>query len=409
MLSGQWSAVAVVARDDVLRIAPHAPVPRVSGPMSRSRSRSLTRPSFTACAQVRAVSADHLIGRVVAERSPTKCALTAEHRVGVTASSRGRCAAASRRGRRRTPGRMVVQSVVSIIALPRACSTDLLQHTGNRDRNRCSQERIRTSVVKIVSALNILAALVLVAYTAALVRRLNPRGHDPHRPPRRPRPWPRRARRLRTSWLRLSQALRERGVAMIAVERSIDAPCMRFAQKEGVPASLALATIGLPSSSPARATVPWRGRNLGRLGQRCRSAHGQRREAGDPLALRLGEAASRPKPNPLHLGKVFDPHHLRHDTRPRDLRHDLRSVRPPRAPELTAPGPELPRRAREGGRGKPRRVGCAGPGRAGPPDLVASRKPPDSTRRRRHGTRSRTRRRGGPSRARHAGLGRTAS
>ena len=112
---------------------------------------------------------------------------------------------------------------------------------------------------KIVSAINIIAALVLLAvFTAALVRRLS-------RPRLTtivgPRTAPRRDHVVLIGFgqagFRLAQTLRERGVAVIAVERSVDAPYLRLAQKAGIPVVIGRGDDRARLILSAPASAPW--------------------------------------------------------------------------------------------------------------------------------------------------------
>ncbi|MGP0101318.1 MAG: NAD-binding protein, partial [Solirubrobacteraceae bacterium] len=93
---------------------------------------------------------------------------------------------------------------------------------------------------KIVSVLDTLAALALVAvFTAALVRRLSRRRLTTLLGPRAA---PARGHVLLVGFgqvgFRLAQELRQRGVAVLGVERDPDAPCVRLARGAGIPVAV---------------------------------------------------------------------------------------------------------------------------------------------------------------------------
>jgi voltage-gated potassium channel Kch len=212
-------------------------------------------------------------------------------------------------------GALVVQTVISIIAL----------HESVLNGIYFSTRAIATVIdapgsesapawFKIASTLNILAALVLVAvFTAALVRRLSR--------PRLTTIIGRRAAPARGHVVlvgfgqvgfRLSQALRERGVAMVAVERTIDAPCVRLAHKAGIPVLIGLgddrATLELAGARHCSMVAAVTSDDLVNVAVGLTASD---MRPGIPLALRLGDGGVATETESLlHLGKVFDAHHL---------------------------------------------------------------------------------------------------
>ena len=111
---------------------------------------------------------------------------------------------------------------------------------------------------------------------------------------------------------RLSQALRERGVAMVAVERSIDAPCVRLAQKAGIPVLIGLgddrATLELAGARHCSMVAAVTSDDLVNVAVGLIASD---MRPGIPLALRLGDGGVASETESLlHLGKVFDAHDL---------------------------------------------------------------------------------------------------
>jgi voltage-gated potassium channel Kch len=165
---------------------------------------------------------------------------------------------------------------------------------------------------KILSALDTLAALVLVAvFTAALVRRLSR--------PRLTTLFGRSAAPARGHVLlvgfgqvgyRLARELRARGIAVLAVERDPEAPLVRLAQSAGIPVAIGrgddravlqragirrcAAVAAVTSSDLVNVAVGLASRDL---------------SPGVPLVLRLGDGEVAAETDSLlHLGRICDVH-----------------------------------------------------------------------------------------------------
>jgi Trk K+ transport system NAD-binding subunit len=111
---------------------------------------------------------------------------------------------------------------------------------------------------------------------------------------------------------RLSQALRERGVAVLAVERTVDAPYLRLAQTAGIPVVIGRgddrATLELAGARRCSVVAAVTSDDL--VNVAVGLAAGDLRP-GVPLALRLGDGGVASETESLlHLGRVFDAHHL---------------------------------------------------------------------------------------------------
>jgi Trk K+ transport system NAD-binding subunit len=111
---------------------------------------------------------------------------------------------------------------------------------------------------------------------------------------------------------RLSQALRSRGVAVIAVERSLDAPYVRMAQKARIPVAIGrgddrgtLERVGTGQCAVVGAVTSDDLVNVA-VGLAASDV-----KPGVPLALRLGDGRVASETESLfHLGRIFDAHHL---------------------------------------------------------------------------------------------------
>jgi voltage-gated potassium channel Kch len=316
VLGGEWAAVAVVTRDDVLalrltllcaHVRPEIPL------WVTLFDRTLIHRLRQDVQSVQIISSAELVAREIADHC---CAMTARaprwrHGVRVVDGAL-RLLVVAGAG---LLGALIVQTVISIIALHESVlngiyfSTRAIATVIDAPRSGSAP-----AWFKIVSALNILAALVLVAvFTAALVRRLSR--------PRLTTIIGRRAAPARSHVVlvgfgqvgfRLSQALRERGVAMVAVERSIDAPCVRLAQKAGIPVLIGLgddrATLELAGVRRCSIVAAVTSDDLVNVSVGLIASDMRR---GMPLALRLGDGGVASETESLlHLGKVFDAHDL---------------------------------------------------------------------------------------------------
>lgn len=316
VLGGQWAAVAVVTRDDVLalRLTLLCAHVRPDIPLWVTLfDRTLIHRLRQDVRSVQIISSAELVAREIADHC---CALTARaprwrHGVRVVDGAL-RLLVAAGAG---LLGALVVQTVISIIALHESVlngiyySTRAIATVIDAPRSESAP-----AWFKIVSALNILVALVLVAvFTAALVRRLSR--------PRLTTIIGRRAAPARGHVVlvgfgqvgfRLSQALRERGVAMVAVERSFDAPCVRLAHKAGIPVLIGLgddrSTLELAGARRCSMVAAVTSDDLVNVAVGLTASDVR---PGIPVALRLGDGGVASETESLlHLGKVFDAHHL---------------------------------------------------------------------------------------------------
>ena len=219
---------------------------------------------------------------------------------------------------------LLVEGALSMIAL----------HEGFSDALYFSTRAIATvaaapgapqagAAYKILSALDTIVALVLVAvFTAALVRRLS----QPRLTTllgRRSAPW--RGHVLVVGFgqigYRLARELRSRGIAVLGVERDPDAPCIRLARAAGIPVAI--------GRGDDRAT-------LERMGiRRCMAVAAATSSdlvnvevglaasdlaPGIPLVLRLGDGEVAAETDSLlHLGRICDVHKLAAETLARGL------------------------------------------------------------------------------------------
>ncbi len=176
---------------------------------------------------------------------------------------------------------------------------------------------------KIVSVLDTLAALALVAvFTAALVRRLSRRRLTTLLGPRAA---PARSHVLLVGFgqvgFRLAQELRQRGVAVLGVERDPDAPCVRLARGAGIPVAVGrgddretLERLGIRRCAAVAAVTSDDLVNVA-VGLAASDL-----APGVPLVLRLGDGEVAAETDSLlHLGRICDAHKLAADTLVRGL------------------------------------------------------------------------------------------
>jgi voltage-gated potassium channel Kch len=171
---------------------------------------------------------------------------------------------------------------------------------------------------KALSALDLLAAVLLVAiFTAALVRRLS-----------RPRlttllgPCAAPARHhvllvgLGQVGFRLAQELGKLGVAVLAVERDPEAPCVRLARKAGIPVAIGrgddrqtLERVGIRSCAAVAAVTSEDLVNVA-VGLAADDL-----SPGIPLVMRLGDGdVAAETDSLLHLGRIVDGHKVAVET-----------------------------------------------------------------------------------------------
>ncbi len=186
---------------------------------------------------------------------------------------------------------------------------------------------------KVLSALDTLAALLLVAvFTAALVRRLS-----------RPRlttllgarAAPARGHVLLVGFgqigFRLAQELHRRGVAVLGVERDPEAPCVRLARAAGIPVAIGRgddrATLERAGIRRCAAVAAVTSSDLVNVAVGLAASD---LAPSTPLVLRLGDGdVAAETDSLLHLGRICDTHMIAADTLARGLAASLaRRARP---------------------------------------------------------------------------------
>jgi voltage-gated potassium channel Kch len=316
VLAGEWAAVAVVTRDDVLalrltllcgHVRPDIPL------WVTLFDRTLIHRLRQLVPSVNVVSSAELVARELADHC---CAVTAaaprwRHGIRVVDGALRLLVGAG-------AGLLValiVQTTISIGAL----HENVLNGVYFSTRAIATVADAPTSEhapawFKIVSAVNMVAALVLVAvFTAALVRRLS-----------RPRLTTIVGRRTAPArghvvlvgvgqvGVRLAQTLRDRRIAVIAVERSPDAPYVRLARKAGFPVVIGRgddrATLELVGVRHCAAVAAVTSDDLVNVAVGLAASDVK---PGVPLALRLGDGGVASETESLlHLGRISDAHHL---------------------------------------------------------------------------------------------------
>jgi Trk K+ transport system NAD-binding subunit len=214
---------------------------------------------------------------------------------------------------------LVVEAVVTMIAL----------HEGAIDALYFSTRSVATVAstpgaaagpawFKLVSALDTLAALALVAvFTAALVRRLS-RPRLTTLVGRRAAPW--RSHVLLIGFgqvgFRLAQELQRRGLAVLGVEADPDAPCVRLARAAGIPVAIGrgddrevLERLGIARCAAVAAVTSSDLVNVA-VGLAASDL-----APGTPLVLRLGDGdVAAETDSLLHLGRICDVHAISAET-----------------------------------------------------------------------------------------------
>ncbi len=167
---------------------------------------------------------------------------------------------------------------------------------------------------KLISTLTTLVSVVMVAvFTAALVRRLG-----------RPRLTtlfgarrvPARHHVLLVGFgqigLRLAQELQGRGIPVAALERDVDAPCVRLARRAGIPVAIGRgddrATLELMGIHRCAAVAAVTSDDLANVSIGLAASDVR---SGVPLVLRLGDGeVAAETESLLHLGRICDAHGL---------------------------------------------------------------------------------------------------
>jgi Trk K+ transport system NAD-binding subunit len=171
---------------------------------------------------------------------------------------------------------------------------------------------------KLVSAANMVLAIALVAiFTAALVRRLSRRRLTTLFGPRAA---PARHHVVLVGFgqvgFRLAQALKERGIAVVAIERDVEAPSVRLAKAAGIPVAIGrgddreiLQRVGIERCGAVTAVTSDDLVNVA-VGL---AAEDLRPDV--PIVLRLGDGEVASETDSLlHLGRICDAHKLAAET-----------------------------------------------------------------------------------------------
>lgn len=210
---------------------------------------------------------------------------------------------------------LVVQTVITIIALHEGFvdalyfSTRALATVADAPRAEASPDWF-----KLASTLITVVSVVMVAiFTAALVRRLS-----------RPRlttlfgarrvPWRQHVLLIGFGQIgfRLAQELQGRGIPVVALERDVDAPCVRLARRAGIPVAIGrgddretLELLGIRRCSVVAAVTSDDLANVA-IGLAANDVW-----PDAPLVLRLGDGdVAAETESLLHLGRVCDAHAL---------------------------------------------------------------------------------------------------
>jgi voltage-gated potassium channel Kch len=210
---------------------------------------------------------------------------------------------------------LVVQTVITIAALHDGFidalyfSTRALATVADSPRAQFSPDWF-----KLISTLTTVVSVVMVAiFTAALVRRLS-----------RPRlttlfgsrrvPWRRHVLLVGFGQIgfRLAQELQCRGIPVVALERDVDAPCVRLARRAGIPVAIGrgddrgiLELLGIRHCSVVAAVTSDDLANVA-IGLAANDVW-----PDVPLVLRLGDGdVAAETESLLHLGRICDAHAL---------------------------------------------------------------------------------------------------
>lgn len=313
----RWSAVAVVTRDDVLalRLTLLSAHLRPDLPLWVTMfDRTITHELAHVAPSVNVVSPAELVAADLAEH----CAAAAG---GADAPRHGGIRLVDDALRllvRAGAGLLAALAVEAVIAM-------IALHDGLIDALYFSTRSVATVAsapgaasapawFKVISALDTLAALLLVAvFTAALVRRLSA--------PRLtaifgPRAAPARGHVLLVGFgqvgFRLAQELRRRHIAVLGVERDPDAPCVRLARAAGIPVVIGrgddreiLERLGIRRCAAVAAVTSTDLVNVA-VGLAASDL-----APGIGLVLRLGDGEVAAETDSLlHLGRICDAHKI---------------------------------------------------------------------------------------------------
>lgn len=167
---------------------------------------------------------------------------------------------------------------------------------------------------KLVSTLTTVVSVVMVAiFTAALVRRLSRPRLTTLVGPRRV-PWRQHVLLVGFGQIgfRLAQELQGRGIPVVALERDVDAPCVRLARRAGIPVAIGrgddremLELLGIRRCSVVAAVTSDDLANVS-IGLAANDVSPE-----VPLVLRLGDGdVAAETESLLHLGRICDAHAL---------------------------------------------------------------------------------------------------
>jgi voltage-gated potassium channel Kch len=320
LAGGDWRAVAVVSRDDALalRLTLLSAHVRPDLPLWVTMfDRTVARELQHVAPSVHVLSPSEIVARDLAE-----------HLAAAGGATPGR-----RRGLRIVDDalRLLVAAGAGLLAalLFEAAITMIAFHDGLVDALYFSTRSVATVAstpgaaggaawFKLLSAANMIAAIILVAiFTAALVRRLSRRRLTTLFGPRAA---PARSHVILVGFgqvgFRLSQALRERGVAVIGIESDPQAPCVRLARAAGIPVAIGrgddreiLQRLGIGRCAAVAAVTSNDLVNV-EVGLAASDLR-----PGLPIVLRLGDGEVASETDSLlHLGRICDAHKLAAET-----------------------------------------------------------------------------------------------
>jgi Trk K+ transport system NAD-binding subunit len=340
----RWGAVAVVTRDDVLalrltllsaHLRPDLPLWVTMFDRTITRELQHVAPAVHVLSPAELVAAD-LAEQCIAVAAPARRSLRSGVRLVDDAL---RLLARAGAG---LLAALVLEAAIAMIALNEGV-IDALYFSTRSVATVASLPGAASGAAwfKAVSALDTLAALLLVAvFTAALVRRLS-----------RPRlttllgarAAPARGHVLLVGFgqvgFRLAQELRRRGVAVLAVERDPDAPCVRLARAAGIPVAIgrgddraALERLGIRRCAAVAAVTSTDLVNVA-VGLAASDL-----APGIPLVLRLGDGEVAAETDSLlHLGRICDAHKIAAETLAGALAKLADDVDPQPAPRTGSP------------------------------------------------------------------------
>lgn len=318
---GGWSAVAVVARDDVLalRLTLLSAHLRPDLPLWVTMfDRTITRELRHVAPAVHVLSPSELVASDLAEHCIAVAGEAATRRRSGTrlVDDALRLLAIAGCGLLAT---LVFEAVLAMVALHENVIDALYYSTRSVATVAGTPGASSGSALyKALSAADTLVALVLVAvFTAALVRRLS-------RPRLTtlvgPRAAPARGHVLLVGFgqvgFRLAQELRRRGFAVLGVESDPDAPCVRLALGAGIPVAIGrgddratLERLGIRRCAAVAAVTSTDLVNVA-VGLAASDL-----APGIPLVLRLGDGEVAAETDSLlHLGRICDAHKIAAET-----------------------------------------------------------------------------------------------